>query len=72
MISKKPVLIYFLKNLSIVIGLVLIWRGVWLILDGMDLVFFEGNHFISSVGGIIIGLLVLYIPDKDLKEISNL
>jgi len=27
---------------------------------------------ITAVGGIIIGLLILYLPDKDLKEIQKL
>ena len=63
---------YFAKNLLIVIGLVLIWRGVWYVLDGLDMMFFEGDHMWTAVGGIILGLLVLYMPDKDLKEISKL
>jgi uncharacterized membrane protein HdeD (DUF308 family) len=63
---------YFAKNLSIVIGLVLIWRGVWYVLDYLDSIFLNGNHTISGIIGIIVGLLVLYLPDKDLKEISKL
>jgi hypothetical protein len=63
---------YFTKNLSIVIGLVLIWRGVWYILDAIDIFFFEESHIWTAVGGIILGLLILYLPDKDLKEIQKL
>lgn len=63
---------YFTKNMAIVIGLVLIWRGVWHILDEVDVVFFNGDYFITAVGGIILGLLILYIPDGDLKEIQKL
>ena len=63
---------YFAKNLSIVIGLVLIWRGVWYVLVGLDIIFFGGNHVWTAVVGILIGLAVLYIPDHDLKEISKL
>lgn len=65
-------LIYFAKNLSIVIGLVLIWRGIWYVLDGLDLIFFKGNHAITGLFGIIAGLLILYLPDHDLKEIQKL
>jgi len=63
---------YFTKNLFVVIGLVLIWRGVWYILDFIDLTFFNNDHFLTALGGIILGLLILYLPDKDLKEISKL
>ena len=69
-IFKK--IIYFAKNLNIVIGLVLIWRGVWYVVDYLDLIFFDNNHLPLAVGGIIIGLIILYLPDGDLKEISKL
>jgi len=70
--KTKITLAYFVNNLFVVVGLVLVWRGVWYVLDGVDLVFFANNHFYSAVGGIILGLLVLYWPDKDLKEIQKL
>lgn len=70
--SRRNVLRYFAKDLSIVIGLVLIWRGIWYVLDGIDLAFFGGHHVWVAVVTIIIGLLVLYIPDRDLKEIEKL
>ncbi len=63
---------YFAKNLSIVIGLVLIWRGIWYVLDWFDYAFLNGDHTLSAVIGIIIGLMILYLPDKDLKEIQKL
>ena len=58
--------------MSIVFGLVLIWRGIWYILDAFDMWFFAGSHIVTAVGGIALGLLVLYWPDKDLKEIEKL
>ena len=58
---------YLAKNISIVVGLVLIWRGIWYVLDRLDSWFFGGSHFWTAVAGIIVGLLILYIPDKDLK-----
>ena len=70
--SKKLTLKYFTKNISVVIGLVLIWRGIWYVLDNFDIWFFGGSHFWTALGGVIIGLLILYIPDKDLKEIERL
>lgn len=63
---------YFASNLSIVIGLVLIWRGVWYVLDGIDMHIFGDNHLWTAFGGIVVGLLVLYLPDKNLDEIKKL
>ena len=63
---------YFSRNIITVIGLVLIWRGIWYLLDFVDLQIFQGQHVFSALGGIILGLLILYLPDKDLKEIEKL
>jgi len=64
--------VYLAKNLFVALGLVLIWRGLWYILDGIDKWLFDGAHLWTAIGGIILGLLILYIPDKDLKEIEKL
>lgn len=69
---EKLTLGYLTKNLAIVIGLVLIWRGIWHVLDGIDIYLLDGNKMITAFGGIIVGLLILYLPDKDLKEIQKL
>ena len=63
---------YFTRNIFIVVGLVLIWRGVWYVLDEIDILFFSESHIVTTIGGIILGLLILYLPDHDLKEISKL
>jgi hypothetical protein len=63
---------YFASNTSIVVGLVLMWRGVWYVLDGIDKWLFDGSHTYTALIGVLLGLLILYIPDKDLKEISKL
>ena len=63
---------YFTRNIFIVVGLVLIWRGTWYVLDEIDILFFGESHVITTVGGIILGFLILYLPDHDLKEISKL
>ncbi|HPB60316.1 MAG TPA: hypothetical protein PLH96_00645 [Candidatus Paceibacterota bacterium] len=70
--NKKISLLYLVKNLSIVVGLVLVWRGVWYVLDEIDLLFFGDNHFWTALTGIILGLIILYLPDKNLKEIEKL
>ena len=63
---------YFIRTLSIVIGLVLIWRGIWHVLDVLEMRFFGGELFWTGIGGIVIGVLLLYIPDHNLKEIEKL
>jgi hypothetical protein len=63
---------YIAKNIVIVVGIVLIWRGIWYILDYLDILYFGGDHMPLAVGGIIIGILLLYLPDRDLKEIEKL
>lgn len=63
---------YFTSSFAIVLGLVLIWRGIWYVLDAVDKMFFGGNHIFTAVGGIIAGLLILYLPDKNLSELRKL
>ena len=72
MSKQKITLQYFVKNISIVIGLVLIWRGIWYVLDSIDKWLFGGSHALTAAMGIIVGLVILYLPDKDLKEIERL
>ncbi len=63
---------YVAKNMSVVIGIVLIWRGIWYGLDELDILFLDGNHMPLAIAGIVVGLLILYLPDKDLKELEKL
>lgn len=72
MSKHKITLQYLAKNISIVIGLVLIWRGIWYVLDGTDNWLFGGSHTWTAPIGIIVGIIILYLPDKDLKEIEKL
>jgi uncharacterized membrane protein HdeD (DUF308 family) len=65
-------LAYFIKTLSIVVGLVLIWRGIWHVLDVVEAKFFGGEMFWTGIVGILLGILLLYLPDRDLKEIEKL
>jgi uncharacterized membrane protein YgaE (UPF0421/DUF939 family) len=71
-LHHKMTAAYFAKNLGIIVGIVLVWRGIWYVMDVIDLVFFGGKHIYTAIGGIIAGFLILYIPDKDLKEIEKL
>lgn len=72
MFTKGNIVAYFAKNIAIVLGIVLVWRGIWELLDMADLFFFQGNHFYTAIVGIIVGLAILYFPDKDLKELEKL
>ncbi|HAO81695.1 MAG: hypothetical protein UV57_C0005G0019 [Parcubacteria group bacterium GW2011_GWD2_43_10] len=72
LLHKKITPLSFIRSFSVVVGLVLIWRGIWYLLDGLDLWLFGNNHGWSALGGIILGLWILYLPDKDLKEIEKL
>jgi hypothetical protein len=69
---RKNLLAYFTRNLMTVVGVVFIWRGVWYLLDIVDSRFFGGDHLFTAIGGIVGGLLILYLPDKDLSEIEKL
>ncbi len=72
LMKRKNTLKYFTKNILVVIGIVLVWRGVWNLLDYVDVWIFGESHFWTALGGTIIGLLILYLPDKDLKEIEKI
>jgi len=63
---------YFVQTLSIVVGLVMIWRGVWYVLDQIDILLFGSYNHWTGLLGIVVGVLLLYIPDRDLKEIEKL
>lgn len=70
--TKRVTIPYLAKNISIIIGLVLIWRGIWHVMDALDTWLFGGTHTWTALVGAIIGLIILYLPDKDLKEIEKL
>jgi hypothetical protein len=70
---QKPLTLSYLgKNLGIIIGIVLVWRGIWYVLDALDMWLFGGHHLYTAIIGIVAGFLILYLPDKDLKEIEKL
>lgn len=63
---------HFAKDMSIAIGIILIWRGVWVILDLIDKLLFGNDHIVTAIIGIIAGIIMLYLPDKDLKALERL
>ncbi len=60
------------KGLSTVVGVVLIWRGIWYILDEFDKIAFGGSHLLTAIAGVAIGVFILYLPDRDIKELEKL
>jgi len=71
-IKGKKGFLYIVRTLSIVIGLVMVWRGVWYVLDQIDIVLFGSYNHWTGLLGVILGILFLYFPDHDLKEIEKL
>ncbi|RJQ34156.1 hypothetical protein C4566_02410 [Candidatus Parcubacteria bacterium] len=53
------------------VGVILIWRGVWYLLDEADKLIFGGSHIWTTIIGVIAGLIILYLPDGDLKELEK-
>jgi hypothetical protein len=64
-ISLRPTKTFFTMIL-VVTCVVLIWRGIWNLLD---LYFLTGHPILSNVIGIVIGVLILYLPDRDIKDL---
>lgn len=71
-LKRKTLLERLARDLQIVVGLVLIWRGIWYVLDAIDVLIFGKSHAVTSLIGIAAGLAILYFPDKDFKEIEKL
>jgi hypothetical protein len=70
--KKNISLTYFSKNIITVIGIVLVWRGIWIWLDHIDLYLFGGSHMWTALFGVLLGIVILFIPDGDLKEIQKM
>jgi hypothetical protein len=61
------------RNFSIAVAvIIIIWRGIWYLLDSADNLLFNGGHLVTSIGGIIAGILILYLPDRNLDELGKL
>ena len=70
--AKKLTWNYLSSTITVVLGIVLVWRGIWYALDELDKWLFGGSHFWTSLAGVVVGLAILYFPDRDLKEIEKL
>jgi peptidoglycan biosynthesis protein MviN/MurJ (putative lipid II flippase) len=63
---------YFISSFGVVLGVVLVWRGVWYALDWLDTTYLGGTHWITVVGSIVLGFAILYLPDRNLSELRKL
>jgi hypothetical protein len=70
--ALKHHLKHFVKNAPIALGIILIWRGVWVALDTLDQLFFGGDHGISAAIGIIVGFVLLYYSEEGLQSLERL
>ena len=44
--KRQNIIGYFAKNITVVIALVMIWRGMWYVLDAIDIALFGSyNHW---------------------------
>lgn len=66
----------FFRSLYVVFGLVLVWRGVWVILDHVDYWVFGGDQLGESlmlaVITLIVGVALLYFHDHKIDEVGHL
>jgi hypothetical protein len=67
-----PKFLRLFKNFSVAAAIIMIWRGIWYLLDIIDAAFLGGTHFWTAIAGIAIGLVILYIPDHNLDELGKL
>lgn len=56
------------NSLVVVIGVVLVWRGIWHI---ADMYLLPDNDLYSSIAGIIIGIMLLLVDDLRLNELTE-
>ncbi|AKH32932.1 hypothetical protein XF24_00604 [candidate division SR1 bacterium Aalborg_AAW-1] len=59
---------HFVRNLVIAIGVVLVWRGVWHLADEY---LFPNHPTLSSIVSLLVGIIVLYLPDGTLEHLGG-
>lgn len=55
-----------------VTGVVLVWRGIWLVLDTIDIIIFKGMHAFTGIVGVAVGLTILWRHHKNFDELRKL
>lgn len=56
----------FLLTIMIITGIILVWRGLW---NLIDMYAFPNHPILSNVIGILVGLILLYLPDENLEKL---
>lgn len=56
----------------VMLGVILVWRGMWLMLDTIDHIIFGGSHFMTGLIGTVLGFTILYYLDDELEGLSKL
>lgn len=64
--KKSRYNIHVIDNIWIIMGVVLVWRGLWNILDEY---LFSFDPILASFACIVVGGIMLYFPDGDIEEL---
>ena len=60
-----------INSIYVLLGVVFVWRGVWVILDVIDHRFFGGNDELFALGLILIGIGLLYLHDHRYDKLDH-
>ena len=63
---------YFTSSFATIIGVVLVWRGVWYAVDWIERQILPQEHWLTLPIGVVLGFLILYFPDRSLDELRKL
>jgi uncharacterized membrane protein len=63
--------LFNIQTVFAAIGVVMIWRGVWELLDHYLFTLFAENPDIAAVISILIGLFILFIDDYEFDELRE-
>ncbi len=63
---------YFTSSFATLVGVVLVWRGVWYAIDWIETYFFPEQHWLTLPTGVVLGFIILYLPDRSLSELRKL
>lgn len=63
---------YIINSVYTAVAIVLVWRGIWILLDWIDSYFLGNTHWGTAVIGIIVGILMLYLPERKLEGFERL
>lgn len=66
--KKKELHKHFVTILVTAAAVVFFWRGVWGILD---YVLFPSDPLLSYLSSLLIGLLILWLDDKEISELRH-